>query len=68
MMKTCLLRIVNRFIPDQYTLIERMTSNQIARMLLKLDSRVDKMTHYRQQLLSAHRLPGESLQGAMTRF
>jgi hypothetical protein len=37
-------------------------------MLLKLDSRVDKMTHYRQQLFAAHRLPGETLQGAMTRF
>jgi hypothetical protein len=68
MMKTCLLRLVNRFIPDQSQLIENKTSNQIAKMLLKLDSRVDKMTHYRQQLFAAHRLPGEPLQGAMTRF
>jgi hypothetical protein len=37
-------------------------------MLLKLDSRVDKLAHYRQQLFAAHRLPGEPLQGAMTRF
>jgi hypothetical protein len=68
MMKTCLLRLVNRFIPDQSALIKNMTSNQIARMLLKLDSRVDKTSHYRQQLFAAHRLPGESLKGAMTRF
>jgi hypothetical protein len=68
MMKTCLLRLVNRFIPDQSQLIEDKTSNQIAKMLLKLDSRVDKLTHYRQQLFAAHRLPGEPLQGAMTRF
>jgi hypothetical protein len=58
MMKICLLRLVNRFIPDQSALIENKTSNQIARMLLKLDSRVDKMSHYRQQLFAAHRLPG----------
>jgi hypothetical protein len=68
MMKTCLLRLINRFIPDQSQLIKDKTSNQIAEMLLKLDSRVDKMTHYRQQLFAAHRLPGEILQGAMTRF
>jgi hypothetical protein len=68
MMKTCLMRLVNRFIPDQSQLIKDKTSNQIARMLLKLDSRVDKLTHYRQQLFAAHRLPGEPLQGAMTRF
>jgi hypothetical protein len=68
MMKTCLLRLVNRFIPDQSQLIKNKTSNQIAKMLLKLDSRVDKMTNYRQQLFAAHRLPGEALQGAMTRF
>jgi hypothetical protein len=68
MMKTCLMRLVNRFIPDQLQLIEDKTSNQIARMLLKLDSRVDKLTHYRQQLFAAHRLPGEPLQGTMTRF
>jgi hypothetical protein len=68
MMKTCLLRLINRFIPDQSQLIENKTSNQIAKMLLKLDSRVDKMTHYRQQLFAAHRLLGEALQGAMTRF
>jgi hypothetical protein len=37
-------------------------------MLLKLDSRVDKMTHYRHQLFAAHRFPGEALQRAMTRF
>jgi hypothetical protein len=68
MMKTCLMRLVNRFIPDQSQLIEDKTSNQIARMLLKLDSRMDKLTHYRQQLFAAHRLPGGPLQGAMTRF
>jgi hypothetical protein len=68
MMKTCQLRLVNRFIPNQSQLIEDKTSNQIARMLLKLDSRMDKLSHYRQQLFAAHRLPGEPLQGAMTRF
>jgi hypothetical protein len=67
MMKTCLLQLVNRFIPDQSQLIKNKTSNQIAKMLLKLDSRVDKMTHYRQQLFAAYRLPRETLQGAMTR-
>jgi hypothetical protein len=51
-MKTCLLRIVNKFIPDQSAFIAHMTSNQIARMLLKLNSRIDKMSHYRQQQLS----------------
>jgi hypothetical protein len=66
MMKICLLRLVNRFIPYQSQLIEDKTSNQIAEMLFKLDSRVDKLTHYRQQLFAAHRLPREPLQGAMT--
>jgi hypothetical protein len=56
MMKACLLRLVERFIPNQSKLLQEKTANEIARTLLKMDSRVDKMSHYRQALFAACRL------------
>jgi hypothetical protein len=68
MMKACLRRLVNRFIPDQSRLLQEKTANEMAKTLLALDSKVDKMAHYRQALFAASMLPGEDLLPAMTRF
>jgi hypothetical protein len=68
MMKACLLRLVNRFISNQSKLLQEKTANEIAKMLLNMDPHVDKISHYRQALFAACRLPGEDLPPAMTRF
>jgi hypothetical protein len=67
MMKACLLRLVNSFIPDQSKLSEDKTVNEIAQTLLSMNQTVHKMSHYRQALFAASRLPGEDLRPAMTR-
>jgi len=67
MMHSALIRIVNKFMPDQTQLLKPKTANQIAKFLLRLDSRVDRLSHYRQQLFTLERAPGEELNSALTK-
>ena len=68
MMHACLLRLINKFIPEQTMLQKPKTSNEIAQFLLQLDSKVDKLSFYKQQLFTAQRNIGEELDAAMARF
>ena len=68
MMHTCLLRIINRYLPEQTLLLQPKMSNEIAQFLLKLDSNVDKMAHYREQLFSIQRIPGEDIKVVLNRL
>jgi len=68
MMHGCLLRIVNKFMPEQTMLLKQKTSNEIAKFLLKLDSKVDKLSYYRQQLFTFQRNIGEELDSVMARL
>ena len=68
MMHTALIRIINRFLPEQTLLLKPKTSNEIAVFLLRLDSRVDKMSHYRQQLFNFQRNPIEDLESVLARI
>uniref|UniRef100_UPI00334156A9 hypothetical protein n=1 Tax=Polynucleobacter sp. TaxID=2029855 RepID=UPI00334156A9 len=68
MMRTALLRIISRLMPEQIQLLQEKTANEIAVFLLKLDGRIDKLTLYRQQLLVFHRKANEDLTSAMARL
>ena len=68
MMHACLLRMINKFLPEQTMLQKPNTSNQIAQFLLQLDSKVDKLSFYKQQLILSQRNIGEELDSAMARF
>jgi hypothetical protein len=67
-MGDCLRRLINRYLSDQTTLIDSKDPNEIARFLLKLDSRKDKVGFYRQRLLTFQREPMQELSAAMARF
>jgi hypothetical protein len=68
MMRTALLRILSRLMPEQIQLLQDRTANQIAVFLLKLDGRTDKLTLYRQQLLVFQRKAHEDLISALARL
>ena len=65
MMHACLMRMINKFLPEQTMLQKPNTSNQIAQFLLQLDSKVDKLSFYKQQLILSQRNIGEELDSAM---
>ena len=68
MMQACLVRLVSKYLPEQYQLLKTKTSNEIAVILLKIDSKQDKKKMYRQKLFSFQRDPSEDLISAVTRF
>jgi len=68
MMQTALLRLVNRFMPEQTQLLEDKTANEIGTFLIQMDNKLDKPYHYRQRLFEQQRKPGEELQAALARF
>ena len=68
MMHTCLIRLVNKIMPDWTDLLKEKTSNDIAVFLLLQDSKVDKLKFYRKKLQEFKRLPAEDFQSAITRF
>jgi len=68
MMKTTLLRIIAKVMPEQTPLLQDKNANQIAVFLLKMDGRLDKLPLYRQQLLAFQRKPLEELTSALARL
>jgi hypothetical protein len=68
MMKDCLNRLVNRHMKEQTSLLEDKDVNEIARFLLKLDTKIDKLSIYRKRLFTFQREPMEELSAAMARF
>lgn len=68
MMYTCLFRLINRFLPEQTQLLKGKSPDEIANFLLKVDSKVDKLTYYRQQLFTFQRNPGEELDAVLARI
>ena len=68
MMHTALLRLVNKFMPEQTWLLKPKTANEIASFLLSMDRKIDRPSYYRQQLFSLARKPGEELSSVLARF
>ena len=68
MMHACLLKIINKLLPEQTLLVKHKTYNEIAQFLLKLDSKVDKLSFYREQLFVLQRNTGEELDSVMARL
>jgi hypothetical protein len=65
MMKSCLLRMVNHYEPRQTEYLKNKTSNEIARFLLSLDSRIDRATFHRTKLHQSVREVNETLSSAV---
>jgi hypothetical protein len=68
MMRVALLRIISKYLPEQFILLKDTVANEIARFLLRLDSKVDKIDHYRKQILTMCRNPQEDLDSALARL
>ena len=67
MMKSCLLKLVNKFHSDQTPLLRNKNENEIAQFLLKMDANRDKATYYKTKLHEQIRLPGEDFSTALTK-
>ena len=65
MMHTALLKIINKYLPEQTLLLKQKTADEIAQFLLKLDSKVDKLSFYKQQLYQSQRNVSEDIESAI---
>jgi hypothetical protein len=68
MIKACLLKIVSKYVPQQHKLLMDKSANQIAGLLLSLDSKSNKMGYYRSHILASCRQPLEDLQSALAKL
>jgi hypothetical protein len=65
MMRSCLLRMINHYEPRQTEYLKNKTSNEIARFLLSLDSRMDRASFHRAKLHQSVREVNETLSSAV---
>ncbi len=65
MMRTCLLRFVNHYEPQQTEYLKQKTCNEIANFLLSLNSRVDRQAYHKAKLHNSTRAPEETLSAAL---
>ncbi len=65
MMKACLIKFVNHYESAQTEYLKDKTSNEIARFLISLSTRVDKKAYHKARLLASVRLPEETLSAAV---
>jgi hypothetical protein len=67
MMKESLLKLVNKYHPDQTTILSDKSANQIGTFLLQMDANRDKTIYHRQKLHALYRAPHEDLNTAITK-
>lgn len=67
MAKKMLMKLVNKYHPDQTTILSNKTANDIALFLLRLDANRDKTIYYRQKLYILARQPHDDLQTALAK-
>jgi len=67
MMKKTLLKLINKFHPDQTTLISERSADEIASFLLLMDAKRDKSVYYRAKLYALVRTPLEDLISTLTK-
>jgi hypothetical protein len=67
MMKKSLLKLINRFHPDQTTVVSDKSADEIASFLLQMDAKRDKSVYYRAKLYALVRTPLEDLVSTLTK-